>query len=181
MWNEAMPIPDHKRQRRQWKYDKSCLYLPLSRFCHIDVLKFSSYLKQDHIALGEWLNSRVEDFLWFRILFTKCMLFFVSSTFSVLPHLLGCSVWNFVLKNGLPVGPTSLLYVCLKFAATFRLLQIFSFLSILLACLFLLKRWDCKIILFLCSLLPTDMASQGLLGSTSLWQSIFCVCTLVEY
>ena len=74
IWNEAMPIPDHKRQGRQWKYDKSCLYLPLSRFCHIDVLEFSSYLKQDHIALGEWLHSRVENFPWFRILFTKCML-----------------------------------------------------------------------------------------------------------
>ena len=74
IWNEAMPIPDHKRQRRQWKYDKFCLYLPLSRFCHIDVLKFSSYLKQDHIALGEWLHSRVENFPWFRILFSKCML-----------------------------------------------------------------------------------------------------------
>ena len=90
-------------------------------------------------------------------------------------YLLGCSVWNFVKTNGLPVGPTSLFYVCLRFAATFRLLQIFSFLSILLACLFLLKRWDCKIILFLCSLLPTDMASQCLLGSTSLTEYFLCV------
>ena len=102
----------------------------------------------------------------------------VSSTFwrSVFSyHICLVAVFWILLKNGLPVGPTLLFYVCLRFAATFRLLQIFSFLSILLACLFLLKRWDCKIILFLCSLLPTDMASQCLLGSTSLTEYFLCV------
>ena len=109
IWNEAMPIPDHKRQRRQWKYDKSCLYLPLSRFCHIDVLKFSSYLKQDHIALGEWLHSRVENVLWFRILFTKCMLCLgfkhILKVGIFASYLLGWSIWNFVKKMAYLLGP----------------------------------------------------------------------------